>query len=210
MEPTSAPPPHFPSLRLHLAPNGASEWPVWTKRRCGQQNSLSAKSATHLASVVPRSIGWASCRPPPASKSRQVISHRDITEARAKPYRTCPHTEFQARPGLRSRARGRSGPVPPPRRCLAGCRPITCATSSLSTAFEVQALMWGGFAAAAGRHREATTGRRDRAQLASGRRRSDVRREGKGKRHLASLAFGFARGSTDTVKGLDERTAGEL
>ena len=156
------------------------------------------------------SIGWASCRPPPASKSRQVISHRDITEARAEAYRTCPHTEFQARPGLRSRARGRSGPVPPPRRCLAGCRPITCARSSLSTAFEVQALMWGGFAAAAGRHREATTGRRDRAQLASGRRRSYVRREGKGKRHLASLAFDFARGSTDTVKGLDERTAGDL
>ena len=64
--------------------------------------------------------------------------------------------------------------------------------------FEVQALMWGGFAAAAGRHREATTGRRDRAQLASSRRRSYVRREGKGKRHLASLAFDFARGSTDT------------
>ena len=148
---------------------------------------------------VATSIGCASFRPPPARKSRQVILHRDITGAWAKPYRTCPHTEFQARPGLRSRARGRSGPVPPPRRCLAGCRPITCARSSLSTAVEVQALMWGGFAAAAGRHREATTGRRDRAQLASGRRPSHVTpQEGKGKRHSASLAFDFARGSTDT------------
>ena len=79
---------------------------------------------------VATSIGCASFRPPPARKSRQVILHRDITGAWAKPYRTCPHTEFQARPGLRSRARGRSGPVPPPRRCLAGCRPITCATRS--------------------------------------------------------------------------------
>ena len=59
-------------------------------RRCGQQNSLSGKSVTHLASVVRRSVSRASFRPTPAMKSRQVRPNRGITGKRGVPYCGCP------------------------------------------------------------------------------------------------------------------------
>ena len=105
------------------------------RRRCGQQRGRCGKSATHLAFVLlhpsaARLVGHC-----PAMKSREVRAHRNITGKSGVPCFESLHSGHHAGRGFLARARARSGPAPPPPRCLARCRPITCATSSLPTAF---------------------------------------------------------------------------